>query len=384
MVGEMNNEISNITTLQKGDLVKGKVLKIEDKQAIIDIGYKYDGILPIGEVTNVYVENIQDVIQIGDELELKVLRVNDEEEKLILSKKAIDQEKAWDILEKRKENNEVFEVKVAEIVKGGLIADVGVRGFIPSSLIENHYIDDFSDYKGKTLRVKIVELDRQKNRVILSQKDVLQEEKEKEKNTLFSQLQVGEVKDGIVRRITDFGVFVDIGGIDGLVHISEISWDRVEKPSDVLKEGQQVKVKIVRLDPETKRISLSIKETEPNPWKKAISTLKVDEIYLGTVKRLTNFGAFVEVMPNVEGLVHISQISHRHIGTPGEVLEVGQQVKVKILDIDRENQRISLSIKEAEEKETKAEEIPPEYEKKDTGFSVTLGDVIGDKLKDLK
>ncbi len=281
------------------------------------------------------------------------------------------------------ENHEVFEVNVAEVVKGGLVVDVGVRGFIPASLIGTHFVDDFSDYKGKTLRVKIVELDQETNRVILSQKDVLRQEEEIEKKSLFSQFHIGDIKDGIVRRITDFGAFVDIGGIDGLVHISEMSWERVEKPSDLLNESQSVKVKIIRLDPENERISLSMKEVEPSPWDKAISTLKVDEIYTGKVKRLTNFGAFVEVIPGVEGLVHISQISHRHIGQPSEVLEVGQQVKVKVLDINQENSRLSLSIKEAEENGNQNGAIPHEYEKNES-FSITLGDVIGDKLKDLK
>ncbi|MFV9510704.1 30S ribosomal protein S1 [Tepidibacillus sp. LV47] len=382
---EMNHyELTNLTTLKKGDIVKGKVIKIEDKQAIIDVGYKFDGILPIGEVSNIHIEKIEEAIQVGDELELKVLRINDEEKKLILSKRAVDREKAWKILQKRMDSNEVFEVKVAEIVKGGLLVDVGVRGFIPASLVGNHYIEDLSDFKGKTLRVKIVELNPEKNRVILSQKDVLEEEEKEKKKALFLKFHVGDITEGTVRKITDFGAFVDIGGIDGLVHISEISWDRVAKPSDLLKIGQKVKVKIIRLDPENEKISLSIKETEPSPWDKAMEILKINEIYRGTVKRLTSFGAFVEVLPGVEGLVHISQITNRHIGQPSEVLKAGQQVNVKVLDIDREKERLSLSIKEAEEKETKIEKIPSEYEKKDSGFTITLGDVIGDKLKEFK
>jgi len=383
MVDEMNNEMSNITKLQKGDIVKGKVLKIEDKHAIIDIGYKFDGILPVAEASNVQMVSLEGTLQVGEEFEFKVLRVNDEEERVVLSKKAVDREKAWSILRERFEKNEVFEVTVSEIVRGGLVADVGVRGFIPASLISTHFVDDFSEYKGKKLRVKIVELDQEKNRVILSKKDVLRQEELIVKKSLFSQFQVGDIKEGTVRRITDFGAFVDIGGIDGLVHISEMSWERVEKPSDLLHEGQSIMVKIIRLDPENERISLSMKEVEPSPWDRAISILKVDEIYTGKVKRLTNFGAFVEVVPGVEGLVHISQISHRHIGQPSEVLEVGQEVKVKILDINQENSRLSLSIKEADHSENQSDEIPKEYEKNES-FSITLGDVIGDKLKDLK
>lgn len=383
MVEEMNSEMANIEALQKGDYVKGKVAKIEEKQALVDVGYKYDGILPIGEISNIHIEKISDSLNEGDEVELKVLKVNDEEEKLILSKRAVDSEKAWGLLEQRKESEEVFEVTVADVVKGGLIADVGVRGFIPASLVERHYVEDFSDYKGKTLRVIVAELDQEKNKVILSHKDVLEAEEEKKKQEIIGNIHSGDVLEGKVQRLTDFGAFIDLGGIDGLVHISEIAWERVEKPSDVLKEGDTVKVKVLRVDAANQRISLSIKETGTSPWKKASETLELGTIYTGTIKRLVSFGAFVELLPNVEGLVHISQISREHIGQPSEVLKVGQEVKVKVLDIDSENERISLSIREAEEKE-QYEEMKAVLENKQDSMTVTLGDLFGDKLKKLK
>lgn len=379
MVEEMNSEM-NVTTLQKGDIVKGKISKIEEKQALVDVGYKYDGIIPIGEISNIHIESVNDALQVGDEIELKVLRINDEEERLVLTKKALDSEKAWENLEEKTNNDEIFEVVVADVVKGGLVVDIGIRGFIPASMVEKHFVEDFSDYKGKTLRVKVVELDKEKNKAILSQRVVLEQEDEVQKLEAINKIKAGEIIEGTVQRLTDFGAFVNIGGIDGLVHVSEIAWDRVEKPADVLKEGDKVQVKVLRVDSSNQRISLSIKETKESPWQKAKESFEIGKIYTGKVKRLVSFGAFVELVPNVEGLVHISQISQDHITKPNEVLSVDQEVSVKVLGIDATSERISLSIKEAEENaylEKKAE-----YE--DQGLNVTLGDVFGDKLKKYK
>jgi len=381
---EINHDMTNVTKLEKGDIVKGKVSKIEEKQALIDLAYKYDGILPIGEISNIHIDNVTDAINVGDELELKVIRINDDEEKLIVSKRVVDRDNAWETLKQRLESGEIFEVKVAEVVKGGLVADVGLRGFVPASLVETHFVEDFTDYKGKTLRVKVVELDEAKNKVILSQRAVLEEEAEGQKKEVVSKIKPGDIKEGIVQRLTDFGAFVDIGGVDGLVHISEISWDRVDKPSDVLKEGENVKVKVLRVDPDNQKVSLSIKETEKSPFGKALEQFKIGNIYTGKVKRIVSFGAFVEIADHVEGLVHISQISNQHISQPSEVLGVGQEVKVKILDIDASTERVSLSIREAEELRNDGNAQIKEYEASQSGFNITLGDVLGDKLKNLK
>jgi len=378
MVEEMNSEAGEVKMLQKGDIVKGKVSKIEDKQALIDIGYKYDGTLPIGEISNIHLENVSDALQVGDELELKVLRINDQEEKLVLTKKSLDSEKAWSVLEEKLQTGEPFEVVVADVVKGGLVVDVGIRGFIPASLVEKHFVEDFSDYKGRTLRVKLIELDKEKNKAILSQKAVLEQEEEAKKQEALENIKIGDVKEGVVQRLTDFGAFVDIGGIDGLVHVSEIDWERVNKPSDVLKEGENVKVKVLRVDTNNHRVSLSIKEVKESPWQKAQGKFEVGKIYSGIVKRLVTFGAFVELVPSIEGLVHISQISQEHIAKPQDVLTVGQEVKVKVLDVDLASERISLSIKEAEEKAL-IDQKTAEY--RDQGLNLTLGDVFGDKLK---
>jgi small subunit ribosomal protein S1 len=379
-----NDEIQNdveVKTYNIGDVVKGTVTKVEDKHALVDFGYKIDGILPIGEISNVHIEKATDAVSIDDEVELKVIKVNDEE--IILSKRAVDNESAIEDLEQKLASEEVFEVTVADVVKGGLVVDLGVRAFIPASLVERHFVEDFGDYKGKTLRVKVVELDREKNKVILSQKAVLDEEVNQAKKERLEKIQVGNEIEGTVQRLTAFGAFVDIGGIDGLVHISELAWHRVELPSEVVNEGDQVKVKVLKVDPETERISLSIKATQESPWEKAASEIKVGDVVKGTVKRLVAFGAFVEVVPGVEGLVHISQIAHQHIGTPGEILKEGQEVEAKVLDVNVNDQRISLSIRELLEDEQA--KYTKEYTKEEkSGMGVTLGDMIGDQLKKLK
>jgi small subunit ribosomal protein S1 len=380
MAEEMQNEVE-VKTYQIGDIVEGTVSKVEEKHALIDFGYKIDGILPIGEISNIHIEKVADVLSVGDRLELKVIKVSEDD--IVLSKRAVENEKAWDTLAEKLNSGEVFEVEVAEVVKGGLVVDIGVRGFIPASLVERHYVEDFSDYKGRTLRVKVLEMDKEKNKVILSQKAVLDEEAEQEKQERLQSLAPGQILEGTVQRLTNFGAFVDIGGIDGLVHISELSWERVDSPADVVKEGDQVKVKVLKVDSESERISLSIKETQASPWEEVLQEIKVGDVVKGTVKRLVSFGAFVEIKPGVEGLVHISQIANRHIGTPSEVLEVDQEVETKVLDINPSEQRISLSIRELLEDED-AKYVEEYTSEEPSGMGVTLGDMIGDQLKKLR
>lgn len=345
---------------------------------------KQPGIIPISELSSLHVEKASDVVKDGDELELKVTKVEDDA--LILSKRAVDADRAWEDLEKKFETKEVFEAEVKDVVKGGLVVDIGVRGFIPASLVEAHYVEDFSDYKGKTLSLVVVELDREKNRVILSHRAVVEQEQLDKKQDFLQKLEVGSVIDGKVQRLTDFGAFVDIGGIDGLVHISQLSHAHVEKPSDVVEEGQEVQVKVLAVDRDNERISLSIKETLPGPWSQIGEKVKQGDVLEGTVQRLVSFGAFVEILPGVEGLVHISQISHKHIGTPHEVLEEGQTVKVKVLDVNEDEERISLSIRDLEENpEKQIEENYRQYQAKEENTSgFQLGDLIGDKLNKLK
>ncbi|GAA5346578.1 SSU ribosomal protein S1P [Planifilum fimeticola] len=380
MVEEMKSEMAEVAPLQRGDIVKGRVTKVDERQALVDVGYKFDGVIPISELSSLHVEKASDVLKEGDEVEVKVLRINDEEDKLILSKRAADAERAWKELQEKYESGETIEAKVAEVVKGGLVVDVGVRGFIPASHVERHFVEDFSEYVGRVLPLKVLEINPEQNKLILSHKLVLEEEHARKKEETLNNLQVGEILEGTVQRLTDFGAFVDIGGVDGLVHVSELAWHRVEHPSDVLSEGDRVKVKVLKVDRENERISLSIKETQPGPWDQVADHIQPGDIVTGTVKRLVSFGAFVEVYPGVEGLVHISQISRRHIATPSEVLEEGQEVRVKVLDIKPEQKRVSLSIKEADQEEVQSEQV----ERTNTGMNLTLGDVIGDQLRRLK
>ncbi|PEA55855.1 30S ribosomal protein S1 [Bacillus pseudomycoides] len=381
MVEKMNEEVVNTKALQVGDVVTGTVTKVEEKQVFVNVGYKTDGVIPISELANVHIEKASDVVEVEQTLELKVIKLEDDD--LVLSKRAVDAEKAWEVLQGQFTSGEVFDVTIKDIVNGGLVVDLGVRGFIPASLVEMHYVEDFTDYKGKTLAVKIVELDREKNRVILSHKAVVEQELDKKKKEAVSSLQAGDVVEGTVQRLTDFGAFVNVGGVDGLVHISQISHDRVEQPSDVLTEGQTVKVKVLSVDADTQRISLSMKAVQPGPWSNVSNQVKVGDLLDGKVKRLVTFGAFVEIFPGVEGLVHVSQIANRHVKNPNEVLSIGQDVKVKVLEVHSEEKRISLSIKETLEENNVTEDYS-KYEPTSDSATFQLGDIIGEQLKNLK
>ncbi|MCC2461181.1 30S ribosomal protein S1 [Bacillus mobilis] len=381
MVEKMNEEVMDSKELQVGDVVTGSVTKVEEKQVLVNVGYKTDGVIPISELANVHIEKASDVVELNQTLELKVIKL--EENDLVLSKRAVDAEKAWVELQDKFTSGHVFDVTVKDIVNGGLVVDLGVRGFIPASLVEVHYVEDFTDYKGKTLAVKIVELDREKNRVILSHKAVVELELDSKKKEAISSLKEGDVVEGTVQRLTDFGAFVNVGGVDGLVHISQISHERVEQPSEVLEQGQKVKVKVLSVDADTQRISLSIKAAQPGPWENVAGELKAGDIREGVVKRLVTFGAFVEVLPGVEGLVHVSQIANRHVKNPSEVLEMGQEVKVKVLEVHVAEKRISLSIKEALEENNVIEDYS-QYEPNADSATFQLSDIIGEQLKKLK
>ncbi|WP_234574398.1 30S ribosomal protein S1 [Bacillus cereus] len=381
MVEKMNEEVMDSKELQVGDVVTGSVTKVEEKQVLVNVGYKTDGVIPISELANVHIEKASDVVELDQTLELKIIKL--EEDDLVLSKRAVDAEKAWVELQEKFTSGHVFDVTVKDIVNGGLVVDLGVRGFIPASLVEVHYVEDFTDYKGKTLAVKIVELDREKNRVILSHKAIVELELDSKKKEAISSLKEGDVVEGTVQRLTDFGAFVNVGGVDGLVHISQISHERVEQPSEVLEQGQKVKVKVLSVDADTQRISLSIKAAQPGPWENVAGEIKAGDIREGVVKRLVTFGAFVEILPGVEGLVHVSQIANRHVKNPNEVLEMGQEVKVKVLEVHVAEKRISLSIKEALEENNVTEDYS-QYEPNADSATFQLSDIIGEQLKKLK
>lgn len=368
----------DVVELKVGSVVQGEVTKVSEKMVSVSVEGKA-GIVPISELSSLHVEKADDIVKEGDMLTLKVTKNEDGD--LVLSKKAVDAESAWEALATKFESGEVFDVLVRDSVNGGLVVDLGVRGFIPASLVEKHFVEDFSDYVGKELAVKIVELDKTNNRLILSHRVVIEDEMEKQKIETMNNLQEGAIVEGTVQRLADFGVFVDIGGVDGLVHISQLSFNRVEKPSDVVEEGQKVKVKILSVNPETGRISLSMKEAQPSPWETVDETIHTGDVLTGTVKRLATFGAFVEIAPHIEGLVHVSQIAHKHVKNPNEVLSVGQEVQVKVLDMNKEEKRISLSIKATQEAEVevKPEEITKYQPEDNSGFNIA--ELLGDKFK---
>lgn len=393
--GEMSMDemLDQYPPLEVGDTVQGEVLAIEDGQAIVAVvGRGLEGRIPRNEVAAKPFDDITEVLNVGDVVDLVVIkRSKDKEEgSYLLSKRRIDAKKVWKDIQEKFEQNELIEAPVKDIVKGGLVVDVGVRGFVPASMVEDHYVEDFSDYKGKTMRFKIVELEPSENRLILSHKAVVEQEKVARSQERMESLKEGETVEGTVARLTNFGAFIDLGGVDGLVHISQIAHEHVKNPGDVLKIGEKVNVKILSVDQERGRVSLSIKDTLPGPWESIQDKAPVGSVLTGTVKRLTSFGAFVEVFPGVEGLVHISQISHQHIATPHEVLQEGQEVQVKVLDVKPEENRLSLSMKALEDHQPAAHEEHAStedagsYQQEDNDAAFTLGDLIGDQLNDLQ
>lgn len=376
MSEEMNLGLNQ--KFQEGDIVKGVAVQVEEKSVTVSIeGAPFDGIIPISELSSLHIEKASDIVSVGDQLELIITKV--EEENFVLSKRKVDALQAWDKLKEKFESGEIFEVEIKDVVKGGLVVDLGVRGFVPASLVEDYFVEDFEDYKGKTLRLKITELDKDKGRLILSHRAVLDEEKASKKQQVIQNINQGDVLEGTVQRLAKFGAFIDLGGIDGLVHISQVAHEHVEDISTVLQEGQAVTVKVLSVDIENERVSLSIKDTLPGPWTNITEKAAKGTVLTGTVKRLVTFGAFVEVFPGVEGLVHISQISHKHINTPHEALKDGQEVEVKVLEVNADEKRLALSIKALQEDSAAEEDFDYELPEENKGFS--FSDVIGDQLK---
>ncbi|MCM3610926.1 30S ribosomal protein S1 [Planococcus sp. MERTA32b] len=379
-MSEEMNMMEN-SELKIGDHVKGTVAKIEEKAVTVTIeGAPFDGVIPISELSSLHIEKASDSVQVGDILDLVITKVEDEN--FVLSKRKVDAEQAWDKLEEKFNSGEIIEAEVKDVVKGGLVVDLGVRGFVPASLVEDYFVESFEDYKGKVMTFKIVEMEKENNRLILSHRAVVEKEKESHKVEVMENIHPGDVIEGKVQRIASFGAFVDIGGVDGLVHISQLSHEHIDQVSDAVTEGQEVKVKVLSVDRDAERISLSIKDTLPGPWDSIEEKAPKGSVHTGKVKRLVSYGAFVEVLPGVEGLVHISQIAHKHIATPNEVISEGEEVQVKVLDVNKEDKRLSLSIKELQEKEGEQDFSDYDMPEESSGFSIS--DVIGDKLKGFK
>ncbi len=384
--GETVNYDNTFTDLKEGDIVEGTVVKVDNNEVLVNIGYKSDGIIPVSELSNSAFESAEDVVKVGDKIKALVLKLEDNEGNIILSKKKADEVIGWDELEEIYNNQGEVEGTVTEVVKGGVLVDVkGVKGFIPASHLDLRYVPDLNAFLGQKLNLNIIELDRNKNRLVLSHKHVLEKERDALREETWANIQEGQVIKGVVKRLTDFGAFVDIGGVDGLIHISDLSWQRVNHPSDIVKEGQEVEVVVLKVDKDRQRISLGLKQALSDPWEDIEKKYKVGSVIEGRIAKLVNFGAFVEVEPGVEGLVHISQISNQHVNKPEDVLKEGDIVKVKILEIDPEKKRMSLSIKEAEN-ELNKEESKQSFEKpKDNGITgITIGEMVGDIFENKK
>ena len=383
--------MNSVKEVKVGDVVKGEVLTIDESNQVI-VGIEntgVEGVVPVRELS-VNADKVADTYKAGDMLDLVVIaRIGSDKEggSYLLSQRRLEARRVCNEIEDKFKAGETIKAPVTQVVKGGLVVDAGVRGFVPASMVSDHFVEDLNQFKGQELELKIVEIEPSDNRLILSRKELVQAEREAKRQAVMEKLVAGDVVEGKVARLTNFGAFIDLGGVDGLVHVSEISYERVNKPADALKVGQEVKVKVLSVDAEKGRISLSIKQTLPEPWEQVPEQVAEGDVLEGTVKRLTSFGAFVEVLPGVEGLVHISQISHKHIATPNEVLTSGEKVQVKVLSVDAADHRLALSIKALQEKPAveKKEAAPKKEEKveipeEDTGF--TLGDIVGDQLKD--
>lgn len=377
----MSNDMQNLmeeiekslVRLHRGDVVTGKVINITDNEIIVNVGYKSDGVIPRGEISNDTTVNPHDVVKIGDEIKVYVIKVDDGEGNVLLSKKRVDAQQGWEELEKAKESGTLVETKVVEAVQGGVIAIAkGIRCFIPASQLSDSYVEDLKSFVGEKFNTKVIEINQKRNKVILSRKLVVVEEKKERKAKVLASLEKGQRVKGEVKNITNFGAFVDIGGIDGLIHISDLSWGRVKHPSEVVEVGDTVEVEILDLDKDNEKISLGLKQTQSQPWDDVMEKYNVGDIVEGKVVKLMDYGAFVELEAGLDGLVHISEISKKFIKKPSEELQIGQIIKAKILDINTEDRRISLSIAATEESEEEAENV--EYINDDS--NVTIGDVI--------
>ena len=363
-----------IMKINSGDILLGKVISVTENEVFVNIGYMSDGVISKEELSNEEGVDPREMVKPGDEIQVYILEVNDGEGNISLSKKRVDEAKIWEDLEKLSNSGAAFEVTVTEVVKGGVLASIkGLRAFIPASQLSLSYVENLDEFVGKTILVKIIELDKEKKKIVLSKRELEKVEAEVEKGNLWDSLKKGEKRMGKVSRIAPFGAFVDLGGADGLIHISQLSWKNVKDPSEIVTVGDVLEVTVLDFDKERGRISLGIKDEKLNPWNMVASNYKEGDIVEGTIVRLLDFGAFVEMESGIDGLVHISQISEDRISKPSDVLKVGEKVKVKILEINEKDRKMSLSIKEANRGE---QEDFSQYNNKSEQATTTLGDLL--------
>ena len=358
---------ASLRDFKDGDIVEGEVVKIDRDEVLLDIGYKSEGVIPSKELSIRHDVDPNEVVAVGDKIEALVLQKEDKEGRLILSKKRAQYERAWGRIEEVMQSGETIKGPVIEVVKGGLILDIGLRGFLPASLVDLRRVRDLHPFVGQELEAKIIELDRNRNNVVLSRRAFLEESQSEGRKKFLDSLRKGERRKGVVSSIVNFGAFVDLGGVDGLVHVSELSWKHVDHPSEVVEVGKEVEVEVLDVDLERERVSLSLKATQEDPWKEFERKYQAGEVIEGQVTKLVPFGAFVRVAQGIEGLVHISELSEQHVESPEAVLSVGDTVRVKVIDVDVSRRRISLSMRQVggdavvsrEEREIEAEPAAP-------------------------
>lgn len=372
---------SPIPRIQIGDIVKGSVISVTSSEVFVNIGYMSDGVIPKEELTDDGEANPKDLLKAGDEIYVYILEINDGEGNVLLSKKMADAVKVWDDLETWMKEEKTLNVKISEVVKGGAVAYLkGLRAFIPASQLSISYVKDINDYLGKEVSVKIIEFDEDKNKIILSAKEVEAEEKRQNEKRTWEELKKGEMRTGVVTRLVNFGAFVDLGGVDGLIHNSDLSWERVTDPSKVVSVGDKVEVYVIDFDKAKGRISLGLKEISKDPWNTITERYKVGDVVTGSVVKLMSFGAIVELESGIEGFLHISEMSEERISNPSSILAIGQSIKVKVIEINLNDKKISLSLKNIAEG---SEEDYSEYNN-NNGDMTTLGDLFKDKFKDFK
>jgi small subunit ribosomal protein S1 len=342
------NYDATFAPFEEGEVVSGRVVRIDNDEVLVDIGYKSEGVIPNNELSIRKNVDPHDEVEMGEEVDALVLTKEDQDGRLIMSKKRARFEKAWRAIEAAAESGRPVEGTVIEVVKGGLIVDLGVRGFLPASLVDIRRVPNLDEYMSTKIECKVIELNRSRNNVVLSRRAVLEEERKEQRQEILDRLQPGLIVEGQISNIVDFGAFVDLNGIDGLIHISELSWSHVNHPSELLNIGDTVQVKVLDIDRDRQRISLGLKQTQEDPWQRVVDTYNVGDDLEGTVTKVVTFGAFVEIMDGVEGLVHISELANHHVENPREVVQPGDDVRVKVLEIDSERRRLSLSVKRVE------------------------------------
>jgi len=336
---------ATIKPFSDGDLVSGTIVKIDKEEVLVDIGYKSEGVIPARELSLRHDVDPSEIVTLGEQIEALVLQKEDKEGRLILSKKRASYERAWGRIEEYKKAGKVVKGTVIEVVKGGLIVDVGLRGFLPASLVELRRVRDLQQFVGKELECKIIELDKNRNNVVLSRRAYLEEAHFEQRKDFLANLTVGERRTGTVSSVVNFGAFVDLGGVDGLVHVSELSWRHVDHPSEVVQVGQEIEVEVLSVEPDRDRVSLSLKNTQEDPWQAFARAHGTGDFVAGTITKLVPFGAFIKVADGIEGLAHISELSEQHIELPEQVVQLGQEVQVRVIDVDLDRRRISLSLK---------------------------------------